>query len=76
MKSTTFYEVTHNGCKVGKNSVYSFGTANEALKMIMAFKKDPKTHNENMSDESEAYWKNQTYAIVRVTIQTKTITSV
>ncbi len=72
MKTTTYFEIQHNdNGTIGKNSQYSFDTKEEALAEAIAFKNNPRSHNENMSDENVKYWKSQSYTIVGKTINTE-----
>lgn len=66
MKKQTHYEIKVDTAIIGKHGNYQFSTKKEAIKVATEFKKDPRTHNQNMCEESFNYWKNKTLIIVRV----------
>jgi len=67
IKKQTHYEIKVDSetiyCKHGN---YQFSTKKEAIKVATEFKKDPRTHNQNMCEQTFNYWKNQTLTIVKV----------
>lgn len=73
MKTITYYEVSDGNGYIGKDSNYHFETQQDAVDMITAFKNNPTSHNEKMTDENIAYWKNKTYSVIKKTIITETV---
>ena len=76
---TTYYEIrvenssSYHGSKQGK---YKFDTEEEAKQVAKEFKKNPKSHNENMSNENASYWQKQNYEIVKKTVVTQILTKI
>lgn len=76
MKTTTYFEVQHGNGLIGKNSTYYFATEKEAVDMAMEFKNNPRSHNPKMEDSNVKYWANETYKIVRKTIETEELKTI
>lgn len=52
----------------GKDGSHIFNTEKQATDEAIEFKNNPKSFNENMSDESVEYWKAQNYTVVKETV--------
>lgn len=76
MKTQTYYEIQDGSGCIGKRSTYSFSTFEEALKVATEFKSNPRSHNEQMTDENVKYWSNRDYTIVKNTVITEEIKTV
>jgi hypothetical protein len=70
-KTVTFYEVNDGNGLIGKDSKYSFENGQDAIEMAQEFKKDPRSHNPEMTDENVAYWQSKNYTIVCKTVTTE-----
>jgi hypothetical protein len=75
MNKQTYYEVKDGHGYIGKNSQYKFNTAQDAIDMATEFKNNPRSHNEQMTDENVQYWMNKTYTVIEKTVTTKDIIS-
>ena len=76
MKSYTYFEIQDGSGTIGKDSNYSFSTQEEATKVATEFKNNPRSHNEKMTDENVAYWKNKSYTIVKKIILTEELQTI
>lgn len=76
MKTTTFYEIWDGNGWIGKFGNYHFDTKKEAVRVAKEFKENPRSHNENMTEDNVAHWKKRTYTIQKKTIITEDIASI
>lgn len=68
------FKIRHgNGWVAGKNGDTSFKSFQEAYDDITEFKRNPKSHNEKMTNENIKYWSNETYTIEKVTTKTESL---
>ncbi len=44
--------------------------------MATEFKANPRSHNEQMTDENVAYWKSKTYTVIKKTVTTQEVATI
>jgi len=76
MNTNTYFEIQDGSSTIGVDGNYRFATQESAAKVASHFKQNPRSHNENMTDESVNYWKNKTLVIVKKTIQTEELQTI
>ncbi len=76
MKKTIYHEIENGNGIMKLKDMHKFDTAEEAIELVKKFKANPKMNNPKMSDDSEKYWKNQTFTIVKKTIIREEIISI